>query len=118
PALYNPLLLELILDASGSMWEKVDGRPKITTSKEVMAQIIQELPDDLQVALRIYGHRIAPGRPGACQDSELVIPFSKIDKLQLIERIRRIRAHGTTSSAYSLRQVATDFAGPAGAPLG
>ena len=79
-----------------------------------MAQIIQELPDDLQVALRIYGHRIAPGRPGACQDSELVIPFSKIDKLQLIERIRRIRALGTTPIAYSLRQVATDFSGTPG----
>lgn len=112
--LNNPLLLELILDASGSMWEKVDGRPKITTSKEVIAQIIQELPDDLHVALRIYGHRIAPGRPGACQDSELVIPFSKIDKLQLIERIRRIRALGTTPIAYSLRQVANDFSGTPG----
>jgi VWA domain-containing protein len=110
----SPLQLELILDASGSMWEKVQGRPKITTAKEVTTQIIQELPEDSQVALRIYGHRIAPGRRGACQDSELVFPFAKIDKPRLIQRIRGIRALGTTPIAYSLRQVADDFGGAAG----
>ena len=110
----KPLQLELILDASGSMWEKVEGRAKITAAKEVMTHIIEELPEDLQVALRIYGHRIAPGRPGACQDSELVFPFAKIDKPRLIQRVRAIHPLGTTPIAYSMRQVATDFGGAPG----
>lgn len=105
----SSLQLELILDASGSMWENVEGRPKITTAKEVMIQIIQHLPDNSRVALRVYGHRIAPGKEGACQDSELMVPFAKIDKPRLIDRVRLIRALGTTPIAYSLSQVADDF---------
>jgi len=105
----SALQIELILDASGSMWEKVEGRPKITAAKEVMTQIIQDLPDNAQVALRVYGHRIAPGKPGAYEDSELIVPFSKVDKPRLLQRIRLIHALGTTPIAYTLSQVAIDF---------
>lgn len=105
----SALQIELILDASGSMWEKVEGRPKITSAKEVMTKFIQNLPPDAEVALRVYGHRIAPGKPGACEDSELVVPFSKIDKPRLVERVRLLRALGTTPIAYSLSQVVSDF---------
>jgi Ca-activated chloride channel family protein len=105
----SALQIELILDASGSMWEKIEGRPKITSAKEVMTQIIQNLPNTAEVALRVYGHRIAPGKPGACEDSELVVPFSKVDKPRLLERVRLLHALGTTPIAYSLSQVAGDF---------
>jgi len=108
------LRLELILDASGSMWGQVGGRAKIDIAKDVIAQVIEKLPDDIEVALRIYGHRIGPGKPGACEDSELVAPLAKIDKRRLLERVRTIRALGTTPIAYSLRQVAQDLGGAAG----
>ena len=108
------LRLALILDASGSMWAKVGARTRIDIAKEVMAQVVEKLPDDAEVALRVYGHRIGPGKPGACEDSELVLPFAKIDKRRLLERIRAIRALGTTPIAYSLRQVAKDFRGVPG----
>lgn len=100
---------ELILDASGSMWGAVGGRPKIDIAKETMRQVIENLPDDVQAALRVYGHRVAPGRAGACQDSELVFPLAKIDKRRFIERIQALRALGTTPIAYSLSQVAADI---------
>jgi hypothetical protein len=102
---------ELILDASGSMWGTVGGRPKIEIAKETMRQVIEKLPDDVYAALRVYGHRVASGRPGACQDSELVFPLAKIDKSRFIERIRGLKALGTTPIAYSLSQVATDIGG-------
>jgi Mg-chelatase subunit ChlD len=104
-----PSQIELILDASGSMNERVEGRPKIVTAKEAMSQIIKGLPDDAQVALRVYGHRIQEGRKGACQDSELVFPFGKVDKNQMLSRVAAIKALGTTPIDYSLRQVAKDF---------
>ncbi|MFY9551810.1 MAG: VWA domain-containing protein [Thermoanaerobaculia bacterium] len=110
----RPFQLELILDASGSMWEKIGGRPKIRIAQDVLSEVIDQLPDDLDVALRVYGHRIAPGRSGACQDSELVVPFAKLDRPQMRGRIRAIRALGTTPIDYSLRQVADDFGGKAG----
>ncbi|MGH7381033.1 MAG: vWA domain-containing protein [Candidatus Methylomirabilales bacterium] len=108
----TPLQIELILDASGSMREqkrKVDGRLKIDVAKEVMVQSIESLPNGIEVALRVYGHRIREGQKGDCQDSELVFPFAKIDKPRLIQRVRQIQALGTTPIAYSLQQVAQDF---------
>lgn len=102
---------ELILDASGSMWGSVRGRPKIDIAKETMRQVIEKLPDDVHAALRVYGHRVAPGSAGACQDSELVFPLAQIDKRRFIERIRTLKALGTTPIAYSLSQVAADIGG-------
>jgi hypothetical protein len=106
--------VELILDASGSMLGLVGGRTKLDIAKDALIRIIEDLPDDTQAALRVYGHRVAPGAPGACQDSELVVSFARVDKRRLVERIRAIRALGTTPIAYSLRQVAADLAGVTG----
>ena len=108
-AVSAPSQIELILDASGSMKARVEGRPRIDVAKEVMAQIIKGLPDRAQVALRIYGHRIREGRPGDCQDSQLVVPFGPINKPAMLAKVREIRALGTTPIAYSLKQVPRDF---------
>jgi len=104
-----PNAIELILDASGSMKRTIGGRQMMDIAKEVMAQIIAQLPDDARVAMRFYGHRIREGRPGDCQDSELVVPFGRIDKPRLLARVRAVRALGTTPIAYTLRQVGRDF---------
>jgi Mg-chelatase subunit ChlD len=108
-AVAAPPQIEFILDASGSMKETLKGRRKIDIAKETMMQIIEGLPDDLQVALRVYGHRIREGRPGDCQDSELVVPFTTLDKPRLRKQVRAMRALGTTPIAYSLQQVEHDF---------
>jgi Mg-chelatase subunit ChlD len=108
-AVSAPSQIELILDGSGSMRARVDGRPKMDIAKDVMSQIIRGLPDDAQVALRFYGHRIQEGRPGDCRDTELVVPFGRIDKARMLARVRDVRALGTTPIAYTLRQVAGDF---------
>ena len=110
PTVSAPPQVELILDASGSMKRKIGGRRMIDEAKDTMAQIIEGLPDDLQVALRVYGHRIREGQRGACQDSELVFPLAKLDKPRLLGRVRAIQALGTTPIAYSLQQVERDFA--------
>jgi hypothetical protein len=116
-AVSAPRKIELILDASGSMKRKLGGRTMMDAAKDAMAQIVQELPDDVEVALRFYGHRIREGRPGDCQDSELVFPFGKIDKPRLLALVRGVRALGTTPIAYSLQQVAGDLGGAAGAKM-
>jgi Mg-chelatase subunit ChlD len=104
-----PSQIELILDASGSMNERVEGRRKIDSAKDAMTQVIKALPDDAQVGLRVYGHRIREGRKGDCQDTELLVPFGKVDKAGLLPKVASIKALGTTLIDYSLRQVARDF---------
>jgi Mg-chelatase subunit ChlD len=104
-----PAQIELILDASGSMKRAIGGHRMIDTAKSVLTDIVNTLPDDMHVALRVYGHRIREGQPGACQDSQLVAPFAKLDRPRLLAGIRSIQALGTTPIAYSLEQVASDM---------
>ncbi len=112
-----PSQIELILDGSGSMKRRLGGRMMIDIAKDVMSQIIRELPDDARVALRLYGHRIREGRPGDCQDTELAFPFGKIDKAKMLAKVRSISALGTTPIAYTLQQVARDFGATPGEKL-
>jgi hypothetical protein len=47
----------IILDASGSMIDQMDGKPKWDIAREAVGHLIEELPDNSEVALRVYGHR-------------------------------------------------------------
>jgi uncharacterized protein with von Willebrand factor type A (vWA) domain len=113
-AVAAPRQIELILDASGSMKRAIGGRTMIDTAKAVLSDIVRQLPDDMQVALRVYGHRVREGQPRACEDSELVVPFAKLNRAALLSKIQAIRALGTTPIAYSLQQVARDVGGAPG----
>ncbi len=55
PATLMPAV-ELILDSSGSMNELVEKRPKIQIAQAVMNDVLRDLPDEIQVGLRLYGH--------------------------------------------------------------
>ncbi len=113
-AVSAPPQMEIILDASGSMNQTIGNRRKIDIAKEVLTQLVQGLPDDVKVALRIYGHRKVTGAAGDCEDSELVVPFGKVDKASLISRVKSVKALGNTPIAFSLRQLVHDFQGVPG----
>ena len=60
----------IVLDASGSMWGQIDGRPKLEIAREALAGVLAELPADSEVGLMAYGHRTK----GDCGDIELIVP--------------------------------------------
>ena len=52
--------VELILDSSGSMAERLDsGQTRIDAAKEVLTDVINELPEqpNINVGFRVYGHK-------------------------------------------------------------
>lgn len=104
-----PPRIELVLDGSGSMNRRIGGKSRMEIAKQVLVELIEQMPPDVEVALRVYGHRIREGRPGDCQDTELVYPFGKLDKAKLIVKIKAVKPLGTTPIAYSLRQTVKDF---------
>ncbi|MDQ7084583.1 MAG: VWA domain-containing protein [Sulfurovum sp.] len=54
------LAIELILDASGSMLKRIQGKRRIDIAKEVLIKAVQEtIPAQTLVALRVFGHRKA-----------------------------------------------------------
>ena len=101
--------VELILDASNSMWGQIQGKAKITIAKEVLEQIINGLPDEMNVGLRLYGHRYGLNDKRACQDTELVTPIGMIDKQQLTDAVDAITPRGKTPLVYSVLEGIKDF---------
>ena len=101
--------VELILDASNSMWGQIAGKAKITIAKEVLDQIISGLPDEMNVGLRLYGHRYGLNDSRACQDTELVTPIGLIDKQQLTNAVKAITPRGKTPLVYSVLEGIKDF---------
>src|SRR5206468_3188830 len=101
----------IILDSSYSMNQPIGSKRKIDIAKEVLAQIVKELPDDVTAGLRIYGHRVETGKPGDCEDSELVVPFKKVDKAAMLLHLQSVKALGNTPIAFSLGKLAADFRG-------
>ncbi|UVC17141.1 vWA domain-containing protein [Mesorhizobium onobrychidis] len=60
----------LILDASGSMWAQIDGKPKLEIARESLRTVLQSVPADREIGFMAYGHR----EKGSCEDIELIVP--------------------------------------------
>lgn len=103
--------VELILDASGSMRaDDGTGRAKIDTAKDALRRVIAELPEGVEVGLRVYGHRVPnTDRERGCSDTELVAPVAPLDRAALTSALEGIEATGYTPIGASLRAAADDL---------
>ncbi|MCH8612280.1 vWA domain-containing protein [Arsenicicoccus dermatophilus] len=105
----------LILDSSGSMAARdAAGRSRMEGAQAALRSVIDGLPDDAQVGLRVYGSRVrvsgkaAPGSP-ACTDSRLVVPVGRLDRRAMKDQIARFAPYGDTPIGYTLEQVVGDL---------
>ncbi len=101
--------IEIIFDASNSMWGQIAGEAKITIARKVLTQIINGLPDSLNVGLRVYGHRYGLNDPKACTDTELLIPIGPIAKARLVDTVSQIQLKGKTPLVLSVLEAIKDF---------
>jgi hypothetical protein len=104
--------VELILDASGSMLQLLDGKPRIQIARETLTNLTTNvLPAGTQLALRVFGHLEA----GSCR-TDLVAPLQSLDPAAMNAIIAGINAKNLakTPIAASLRLVAADLAGATG----
>lgn len=99
-----------ILDASKSMNGQWQGEKKFDIATSVLSKVLDSLKgtENLEVALRVYGHqRNYP--PQNCNDSKLEIPFSPNNFERIKQRLKYIQARGTTPIAMSLERAKSDF---------
>lgn len=99
-----------ILDASGSMYDVMDGKTRIVLAKEILSNLIDSLRDqsNLEVALRVFGHQF-DRKYNNCKDTKLEVPFIKENHDQIINKIKSLDPKGTTLIAHSILQAADDF---------
>ncbi len=96
----QPAKLMIILDASGSMWGRMEGRTKIEIARDVLAEVIRELPDGTQVGLVAYGHRVK----GDCNDVEELVPLAPLNKETFVATLNRLDPKGMTPMLDAISQ--------------
>lgn len=94
----NPEYL-FILDASGSMWQKLDNEFKIAVAKTVMKDLVQKLPSTARAGMVAYGHRSKTD----CADIETLIPLAPLDKTTFVSKLNAINPQGRTPIAKSIQ---------------
>jgi len=82
----------LVLDASGSMWGQIDGKAKITIAQEVIAALLQSIPEDQALGLTAYGHR----RKGDCSDIETLVAPGSGTRQAIASAVNAIKPRGKT----------------------
>ncbi|MBK6346123.1 MAG: VWA domain-containing protein [Bacteroidales bacterium] len=99
-----------VFDGSQSMFGKWQSDVKINIAKKLMSNLIDSLAtfDNLQIALRLYGHQ-KQYPPADCNDTKLEVPFADNNYEKVKNRIQSITPKGTTPLAFALEQSAGDF---------
>ena len=97
----TPSPIIFIYDASGSMWDQIDGKSKMEIAAGVLINSVNNLPDNQKIGLVAYGHR----KEGDCQDVEFLVDVESGTKSLVNQSLSTIKPLGKTPLAYSVMQV-------------
>ncbi|UYM03993.1 vWA domain-containing protein [Solicola gregarius] len=101
----------LVLDSSGSMAEPASGgTTKIDAAKDSLNTVVDDLPSDAPVGLRVYGAEVEfRNQAGACTDSQRVVDIGTDNRDELHDAVASYRPFGETPIGYALEQAAKDL---------
>jgi Mg-chelatase subunit ChlD len=108
--------LAIVLDCSGSMREKTkEGDTKMDVAKRVVTELIEKIPDGLNVTFVVYGHEAfgSADDPRNCKAVKIARPLSVLDaagKAELGRMISEIKPTGATPIALSLKTAGEELA--------
>ena len=100
--------VQVVVDASRSMWGRMEGSPKMSVAKDILFSLSDWLPEDINLALRAYGS-VTPSEENDCSDSSLLVPFGQQERESLRAAISSLKPRGQTPIAYALQQASMDF---------
>ena len=103
----GPVQILFVLDASGSMYGKWQGKLKMESAKKVLSHLVDSLDQlpGVSMGLRVYGHQF----PRDCEDTKLEVGFRLTNANAIKSALQRLKPKGITPIAYSLEQAAFDF---------
>lgn len=92
----------IVLDASGSMWGQINGKPKLQIAREALSTVLEGVPADMELGLIAYGHR----EKGNCNDIELIIKPAAGTAPAIIDAAKNMKFLGKTPLSASVKQAA------------
>jgi len=99
-----------VFDASNSMKSQFDGKAKMDHAKKLFNSLIDSLGKlkNYEFALRMYGSTVKYP-PGDCNDTKLMVPFSKNNIAVIKAKVNAAKPTGITPIEHSLISSANDF---------
>ena len=91
----------LVLDASGSMWGRIDGKTKIAIAREAVGSMLDGWSDG-DLGLMAYGHN----RKGDCGDIEVLQAVGPDTAAGIRKRVNALNPKGMTPITESVRRAA------------
>ncbi|HEY0615095.1 MAG TPA: VWA domain-containing protein [Candidatus Elarobacter sp.] len=98
--------LEVVLDESGSMKEKVTGVSKYLLARRILDDLVRKVPDGTDFALRVFSAHA--GGAASCNDSELLVPPGPLNRAATIAKIDALTPRGETPLVKNLLLAAAD----------
>ncbi|MGI9412940.1 MAG: vWA domain-containing protein [Hyphomicrobiales bacterium] len=92
----------LILDASGSMWGQVEGKPKYRIARSVIGDVLKDIGKKVNMGVMAYGHRTK----GDCKDIQTLIPVGPVSSNRYMSAINKIKPKGKTPISAAVRKAA------------
>jgi Ca-activated chloride channel homolog len=102
-----------IIDASGSMAQKINGKEKMASAKDSILNFVSKLPKDAKVGIRVYGHKGTGSdadKALSCSSSELVYPISNYNEGEFQAALNKFSPSGWTPIGLALREAKNDLA--------
>jgi hypothetical protein len=98
--------VEVVLDESGSMKEKVTGVPKYLLARRILDDLVKKLPPGTDFALRVFSAHA--GGAASCNDSELLVPPGPLNRSATVAKIDALTPRGETPLVKNLLLAAGD----------
>lgn len=104
-----------ILDFSNSMNEFLDGEPKYILMLNTVKKLIAQIPPEVAIGMRVYGHRGGFTPKDMCRASKRIASVCKYNNNNVINSLNGLHPNGMTPITYSLKQaIKYDFVGISG----
>lgn len=104
--------VEIVLDASGSMANKVGSKNRMDLAKEAISHFASKLPKEARVGLRVYGHKGTGSQADkklSCASNELVYPIQTYNQQNLQSSLKQFKPAGWTPLAKGIEEAQKDL---------
>lgn len=108
----DQLNVEILLDASGSMANVIDGKSMMDIAKESIAEFAKNLPEEADIAVRVYGHEGSGSdadKSLSCKSNELVYDMGPYNEAELSNAMDKFKPAGWTPLAKAIEEAENDL---------
>lgn len=106
------IAVEIILDASGSMAARLDGKTKMSLAMAALEKSLGALDaDNVHLGLRAYGFDASVEKTpvASCPNTELLTPFASRQSGVVLDKAKALTPYGYTPIAASIQAAAADL---------